>query len=107
MNEKPKPNGAPTDLRGRGGSMRPLLDTNGTGRRIEEIVVGLDGQGMAAIRAAVLSGLGVLLAATSDGGAISVTVYDGNERLRSYSGSSDEFRRAMEALKDLATAKGL
>jgi hypothetical protein len=87
--------------------MRPLLNTNGTGRRIEEIVLGLDGPGMEAIRTALLSGLGVLLASTSDGGAVSLTVYDGDDRLRSYSGSSDELRRAMEALKDLGTAKGL
>ena len=87
---------------GRGGAFRPLVDKPVNGSRLTQA---LDGNGTLvyeAIGDALVAGYGVLIAPTSDGGAISVTVYDGDERFRTYATNHDEFRDALTALKDKA-----
>jgi hypothetical protein len=97
--EKPTP--------GRGRSFRPLLEHRQGPTRVATITQGTDTLFERAILSALVAGLGILLAPTSDGGAVSVTVYDGELRLRSYAGSQDEWNDALQAILDLATEKGL
>src|SRR6266511_261811 len=86
------------DRAGRGASFRPLLDKR-PGRAGSADLDQIDpGVFLAACQAALRSGIGFLLAPTSDGGAISVTVYEGENRSRAYCASSEEFQRAIEAM---------
>ena len=93
-------NGQPAQGKGRGGSFKSLVDRRGDGPRLNVILEGSQQQLGEAVHAAVMGGLGVLIAATSDGGAISVTVYDGDERFRSYASSADEWKACLGALTD-------
>lgn len=91
-------------VRGRGAQFKSLVDRQDSGPRLSTILSDSSEQTAAAIHAAVLGGLGVLIASTSDGGAISVTVYQGDERLRSYASSRDEWMGILEALRDTGDA---
>jgi len=91
-------------VRGRGAQFKSLVDRQDSGPRLSSILSETGDQTWAAIHAAVLGGLGVLIASTSDGGAISVTVYQGDERLRSYASSRDEWLGILEALRDTGDA---
>jgi hypothetical protein len=92
---------------GRGGSFRPLRDRRQTQPRIPEIVNVEASLWSRSIGLALTAGLGVLLAPTSDQGAISVTVYDGDDRRRSYAGSREELQDALEAIEELAAERGV
>lgn len=61
--------------------------------------------GQDAILAAYCAGLGVLVSKTSDGGALSLTTYDGERRYRSYAANADEAESLWEALGALARTK--
>jgi len=91
-------------VRGRGAQFKSLVDRHDVGPRLSSILSDTSEQTSTAIFAAILGGLGVLLASTSDGGAISVTVYQGDERLRSYASSRDEWMGILEALRDAGDA---
>lgn len=56
------------------------------------------------IELCVASGVGFLLSATSDGGALSVTVYAGDKRERDYAGNPDDWRELLTAVRDFAEA---
>lgn len=62
-------------------------------------------EGQDAILEAYRSGLGVLVSKTSDGGALSLTTYDGERRYRSYAANADEAESLWEALGALARSK--
>lgn len=89
---------------GRGASFKSLVDRQQSGPRLNLILEGTQEQLGNAVHAALMGGLGVLIAATSDQGAISVTVYDGDERMRSYASSADEWKACLEALTDAGDA---
>jgi len=89
---------------GRGAQFKSLVDRQDSGPRLSQILSETGEQTWAAIHAAVLGGLGVLIASTSDGGAISVTCYQGDERLRSYASSREEWLGILEALRDTGDA---
>lgn len=61
--------------------------------------------GQDAILLAYRAGLGVLVSKTSDGGALSLTTYDGERRYRSYAANADEAESLWEALGALARSK--
>lgn len=61
--------------------------------------------GQDALLAAYRAGLGVLVSKTSDGGALSLTTYDGERRYRSYAANADEAESLWEALGALARSK--
>lgn len=90
---------------GRGGHFKSLVDRRGDGPRLNVILEGSQQHLGEAVHAAVMGGLGVLIAATSDAGAISITLYDGDERFRSYASSADEWKACLEALTDAGDAK--
>jgi hypothetical protein len=52
----------------------------------------------------VCSGCAVLFSPTSDGGAMSITVYAGDDRSRDYATSAEEFAQALVLAADLAEA---
>lgn len=52
----------------------------------------------------VCSGCAVLFSPTSDGGAMSITVYAGDDRARDYAASAEEFAAALVLASDLAEA---
>lgn len=87
---------------GRGSSFRPLVDRRPGPSRVEGIL----GEHLLALSEAIgvllVSGRGILLAPTSDGGALSVIVYDGTQRRRSYCSNPEEFEAAIDALHQLA-----
>jgi len=87
---------------GRGANFKPLPDFRT--RRGAEVRLGESDQGLGwdALCSAVDDGLGVLMARTSDGGAISVTVYQGTERHRTYCTSDADINDMWRALKGLA-----
>jgi hypothetical protein len=89
---------------GRGGSFKSLVDRRESGPRLNSILDNSQQLLGDAIHAAIMGGLGVLVAPTSDGGAVSVTVYDGDERLRSYASSADEWKAVLGALTDAGDA---
>lgn len=84
----------------RGPAFRPLVDRRGSKGGLALKSAG-DG-GWDAICAAVDGGIGILLATTSDGGALSLTVYVGDQRYRTYCANPDELADAWTALQALA-----
>jgi hypothetical protein len=52
----------------------------------------------------VASGVGFLISPTSDGGALSITVYAGEKRERDYAGNPDDLAQLLEAVRDFAQA---
>jgi hypothetical protein len=52
----------------------------------------------------VAAGVGFLLSPTSDGGALSVTVYAGDKRERDYAGNPDDWAQLLAAVRDFCEA---
>jgi len=101
-------NGAPPPNRGgRGASFRPLVDR----RREDGQRCQLSGPNRehlwSAVGLAVDVGLAVLIARTSDGGAVSITLYDGDDRSRTYCSDDAELAAAAEAIRDAAEANAI
>lgn len=89
---------------GRGGSFKSLVNRREPGPRLNDLLGGRQQQLGDAIQAVILGGLGVLIAPTSDGGAISVTLYEGDQRLRSYASTVEEWEEILRALTDAGDA---
>lgn len=92
---------------GRQGTNRPnrVFDSNEGTPRVLRIL-----EGVAPTLGEVLCdtasvGLGVLISPTSDLGAISVTVYDGDEREKRYATDRQELEALLQALRDFAQAR--
>jgi hypothetical protein len=90
---------------GRGSPLRPLLDKRAAQGRVVENLGGADDDFGTATVSALTAGLGILYALTGDGGAISVTVYDGDDRLRSYASTGEELKEVLDAVRDHAMAR--
>lgn len=56
------------------------------------------------IQRCIAGGVGFLISPTSDGGAVSVTVYAGDKRERDYAGNPDDLTALFEAVRDFADA---
>jgi hypothetical protein len=81
---------------------KQLRDKADTTPRVGQIV-GIPADQIAlAVGRIVCSGCAVLFSPTSDGGAISITVYYGEERSRDYSTTAAEFAEALVLAGDLA-----
>jgi transposase len=86
---------------------KPLRDKQQTEPRVARIL-GIPAQDlMNALALACCNGCAVLFSPTSDGGAISVTVYLGDERLRDYAASAEEFADCLVAVRDASEAYGM
>jgi transposase len=83
---------------------KPLRDKAPAEPRVARIL-GIPAQDlMDALALACCAGCAVLFSPTSDGGAISVTVYLGDDRLRDYAASAEEFAEVLVAVRDAAEA---
>jgi hypothetical protein len=83
---------------GRGGQFKPLVQT-GKVRSLFSLVAGGDGPlWLEAIATALDGGAALLFSPTSDGGAFSVTLLDGDERSRSYCATGDEINACLQAV---------
>jgi hypothetical protein len=76
-----------------------------SGGRINEITSGLAALLGDTLCDCLAAGIGVLLSPTSDGGAVSCTVYEGDDRDKSYQGHASEFEAYLRALQDHARAR--
>lgn len=92
---------------GRGRALRPLLDRRDARAGIGPALESLSQAFGVACVSALQAGCGLLLAVTSDGGALSATIYDGDDRLRSYAGSTEEVEELLQAITDHALASSL
>jgi len=90
---------------GRGG-FRLLPEPGANGPRTDAITAGHDEAWLEALRASLRCGIGVLISPTSDRGAISVTLFVGNQRSRRYASDNDEFDELLTELRELAAQRG-
>lgn len=58
-----------------------------------------------ALRAALAAGIGVLLASTTDGGAVSVTLFVGDDRAKGYLTSPEQAATFIDHLRDMTEAQ--
>lgn len=83
---------------------KPLRDRADTTPRIGQIM-GIKAEDLLdSLGRVVCSGCAVLFSPTSDGGAMSITVYYGDDRARDYVSSAEEFAAALVLVSDLAEA---
>lgn len=84
---------------GRGGRLKPLLNREQS-RSLHALVVSTDAAlWVEAVGRALDAGAALLLSPTSDGGAFSITVLDGDDRSRSYAGSTEEVDELLRAVR--------
>lgn len=91
--------GAGSESYQRRGALRPLRDKQ-LGPTKASSIVGRDTSFLGSVVAEIVAtGRGVLLSATSDGGAVSLTLYEGERRWREYSADPDDFVALLEAVR--------
>jgi hypothetical protein len=81
-------------------AFKPLFDERTRPPRLAELLDGTDSMLGEAVRLALESGCGLLLSPTRDGGAISVTLYVGDDRFRGYAASPEEFATLLDRVAD-------
>lgn len=86
---------------------KPLLNARSGPPRLIQLLDGADSVLGEAIRLALESGAGVLLSPTRDGGALSVTLYVGDDRLRGYAASPEEFTALLDRVADVGRSANL
>jgi hypothetical protein len=83
---------------------KPLRDRADAEPRVGQIM-GIDPKVLHHALGVVLSsGCAILLSPTGDGGALSITVYHGDDRSRDYVASADELVQSLSLATDLAEA---
>lgn len=83
---------------------KPLRDRTEDTPRVGKIL-GINPQElMDALGVVLCSGCAILFSPTADGGAVSITVYYGDERGRDYVTSAEELAQALSLARDLAEA---
>lgn len=85
---------------GRGSNLRPLVDRRRTGTGAFTAASVGSQVWLDAISSCMDAGIGLLISRTSDGGAISITVYEGTGRARSYASSTEELAEVLAAVRD-------
>jgi hypothetical protein len=82
-------------------NFKPLLNERNGPSRLAQLLDGADSVLGEAVRLALESGSGVLLSPTRDGGALSITLYLGDDRLRGYAASPEEFTALLDRVADV------
>lgn len=90
----------PRRLSARGSNLRPLVNRDGGQHGVERFKEVDSDLWVAAIYGCLGAGCGLLISRTSDGGAVSLTLYEGNERSRSYSANVAELSEALAVVRD-------
>lgn len=88
-----------------GARFKKLGSRGNASPRIPKILEGIEDEFVQTLALALTQGCGLLLSPTSDGGAVSVILYDGDDRFRSYASTSEEFNDAWNAIRDHVEAK--
>jgi hypothetical protein len=83
---------------------KPLRDRADTTPRVGVIVGVSPNELLDAVGRVLCSGCAILFSPTSDGGAVSITVYHGDDRSRDYASSAEEFATSLTLASDLAEA---
>lgn len=86
---------------------KPLRDRADTTPRVGKILGIEPKELMDALGVVLCSGCAILFSPTSDGGAVSITVYYGDDRGRDYVTSAEELAEALSLARDLAEAHAL
>jgi hypothetical protein len=84
--------------------LRPLVNRADKLPKVNQITDLPDSYWKGIVQTVMSSGCGLLLSPTSDGGALSVTLYFGDERAKDYASSSDELEAVLSAAADQAQA---
>lgn len=84
--------------------VKPLLTPEQTVSRVNEITDLPDSFWKATVQTVMSCGCGLLLSPTSDGGAISLTLYYGDDRGKAYASSTSEMQAVLSAAADQAQA---
>lgn len=87
--------------------MRRILGQQSGPNRLDDITKGKAARIGDIVCDVIGSGLGVILAPTRDGGAVSITLLDGEDREKGYAGDSEQLDGLLDALGDFATARRL
>lgn len=87
--------------------LKPLLNREERTPRAATITDLADSFWKATVQTVMSSGCGLLLSPTSDGGAISVTLYYGDDRAKDYASSPEELEAVLSAASDQAQAYDL
>lgn len=92
-------------VQGRGGNFKPLVERRQEQAGSISLTDGDFNQNMSHLAAAIDAGAAVMLSKTSDGGAISITLYKGQDRWRVYAKDAGELAEAFEALSATSMLK--
>lgn len=92
----------PPGRNGRGGGFKPLPGFEKHMRQPADVGDLVTSEGLDALSRAVGAGLGILVSLTSDGGALSVTIYDGEQVYRSYAANFEEAIALWKAVDEAA-----
>lgn len=84
--------------------LKPLLNRDERVPKVAQITDLPDSFWKATVQTVMSSGCGLLLSPTSDGGAVSVTLYFGDDRAKDYASSSEELEAVLSAASDQAQA---
>lgn len=87
---------------GRGANFRSLVNRETTQLRSVQVSDCDPQSWVGAIEHALAAGWGLTFSRTTDGGAISVTLYAGEERFRTYCSTSDELAAALAGVRERA-----
>lgn len=92
---------------GKGALFRPLRDRRTGGSDHPQLHTSSASVLATIVGSALSAGLGILIAYTSDGGALSITTYDGDDRDRTYCSNPEELEQVAEVLLDVASSREL
>lgn len=84
--------------------VKPLRNRDAQVPKSGELLAGDGALFMETLAVVLVSGGGMLMSTTQDGGALSVTLYLGDERYRSYATDKEELDALLEAVRDHAEA---
>jgi len=84
--------------------VKPLRNRDAAAPKSGELLTGDGTLFMETLAVVLVSGGGLLMSTTQDGGALSVTLYLGDERFRSYATDREELDALLEAVRDHAEA---
>lgn len=91
--------------RASGASLRPLRDRGERTGRVVGLLNDREARLGSCLCHVVGAGCALLVGATSDLGALSVTLYDGDQRWREYAATPEEFEEVLLAVEDHVDAR--
>lgn len=89
----------------RGASLRPLRDTRDRSGRVVGLLKDREADLGACLCHVLSAGCALLVGATADLGALSVTLYDGDQRWREYASTPEELAEVLLAIQDHIDAR--